>query len=122
MHRLFNIFITIVLTTAAVVRIIFPEIRQLEIESIPLNNPFMEWLIILFELASGYFLLAAPKMPRQIYLSVTIIGITLISLYYVYTGPSFSDYKYTCVYLNDPKAVVLHATYLAILLWMIYSG
>lgn len=109
-----------ILTTAAITRILNPDIREQEKASVPFGSEFTEWAIILFELSSMYFLLFASNAIKHIYLVILAIGMLVVSAYYIYICSDITIYKETCVFLSTPHAVVLHIIYALIFIYLAF--
>jgi hypothetical protein len=116
-----RILLTIVLTTAALGRIVYPEISEKEKNDIPFMNETGEKILITYELLSVYFLLLAPIYLRNMYLWGYIIPVLLLSLYYIIKGNLIKDIKEVCIYPNDIKSVLIHLLYIGIMCYMVYT-
>jgi len=109
------------LTTGALGRIVYPEIREKEINDIPFMNETGEKVIIVAELLSFYFLLLAPNYLRNAYLWSYIIPVMLLSIYFIVKGNLINDIKELCIYTKDIKSVFIHLLYIGIMCYMVYA-
>ena len=111
---LLSLFMVAVFVGAAIGRIVFPRARAQEIRAIPFNSEIAEAGIIGVELASVYFLLFAPRRYRTAYIVFVATAIAALTLYYLATNTT--GFEEVFVYLNTGPHIVLHGTYLVILL------
>ena len=116
----FEIITVCILTIASLIRIFNPDLRAKEIAVIPFGSEFSEWIIILFELSSAYFLLMAPRWIKHAYLVALAVGMLSVSLYYIATCTDLFDYKHICIFPNNPHAVTLHLVYALIFAWLAF--
>jgi hypothetical protein len=118
----FQLFLCIGLTTAGLFRLIFPELRHKEMIDLPINE-IQEYIIILFELSSIYFIFYTNNDIRNAYYSIYIFGCILITLYYLSKRSIFeifSEFKELCIFPNNMKSIWYHLVYVFILLYIIY--
>jgi hypothetical protein len=118
----FEIFLCIGLTTAGLVRIIYPELRIKELKDIPINE-FLEHILIIFELLSTYFIFYTNTKIKNIYYGIYIIGCIIISLFYLSKKSSsdiFSEFIELSIFPNNMKSIWYHLVYVYILIYLIY--
>jgi hypothetical protein len=118
----FEIFLTIGLTTAGLCRLVFPELRQIEIHDLPITE-LHEYILILFELSAGYIIFFTNKEIKNIYYGIYILGCILIALYYLSKRSAsniFSEFTELCIFPNNMKSIWYHLIYVYILIYIIY--
>lgn len=122
----FEVILVFILLTAAFGRILFPEVRQKEIEENPFLNGTTSYVIIFYELMAVYFLLYATSKNKKMYLLTYIIAITLLSLYFMATLCDFrmekmiDTFKSVCVYTPNPHSVVVHTLIILMMVYIVY--
>lgn len=104
----FEIIIFLTLTSAAVGRIIYPDMREKEIEVNPFINTYSSYVIIAFELSAFYFLFFSNKFLKNIYLLIYIALIIPLSIYYLSKINIQDEIKSLYIYTPDIKSILIH--------------
>lgn len=104
----FEIIIFLTLTSAALGRIIYPDMREKEIEVNPFINRYSSYVIIAFELCAFYFLFFSNKFLKNIYLFTYIALIIPLSIYYLSKINVQDEIKSLYIYTPDIKSILIH--------------
>ena len=121
-NNFFELLLCVVMIIAGSFRILYPEIQQKEIIDFPLFAS-TEYLIILFELSSIYFLFFTTSYIKHIYLGVFAILCSIVLIYYL-SKRSFStiisDIKELSIFPNDSKLIFTHFLFVYIIIYLIF--
>ena len=113
-----ELLLVLTLTSAAVGRIVNPDMRDKEIKENPFMNEYISYTVIIYELLSIYFLLYSNIAYKRLYLLIYIVLISALSVYYLYSSPNiFDTIKTLFIYTPDIKSILIH---IFILLVMVY--
>ena len=118
----FEILLCIIITCAGLFRLLYPELRDLEMKDLPIRN-IHEYILIIFELSAIYFIFYTNTNIKNIYLGVYVISCILITLYYLSKNSlskTLSELKKLCIFPNDIKSIWCHIVYVFILIYVIY--
>jgi len=115
----FEIIIVLILTSAAVGRIMNTDIREKEIQVNPFMNSYSSYGIIAFEISAFYFLLLSNTFFKKMYLYIYIILIIPLTIYYLSKKTDFSEVKSLFIYTPDIKSIFIHALIFLIMMYII---
>jgi hypothetical protein len=118
----FEILLCIGITCGGLFRLLYPELRELEMKDLPITDVH-EHILIAFELAAIYFIFYSTKEVKNIYLGIYVVGCILVTLYYLSKkslSDNFSEMKKLCIFPDDIKSIWYHLVYVYILIYLIY--
>ena len=115
----FKIIIALTLTSAAVGRIMYPDVRAEEIEKNLFMNQYSSYGIIIYELLSFYFLFFTTSFIKNMYLLLYVVLVILLSAYYLYKYIKFDDLKSLYIYTPDVKSIWIHLLIIIIMVYMV---
>jgi hypothetical protein len=118
----FETLIALTLTTAAVGRIMYPEVREEEIQKNPFMNTYSSYGIIAYELLSFYFIFFTSSSIKNIYLLIYILLVLPLSIYYLYKYNKFDDMKSLYIYTPDIKSIWIHILIIIIMGYIIFNS
>lgn len=115
----FELFICIAVTIAGIYRIISPEIREKE-RSIMHISSEIQWVIVLGEILSFYFLFYTTPTIKNVYIGIYAIACILISFYYLKDKNIFEELKKVCIFTSDTPNILFHLTYVYIIAYILF--
>jgi len=118
----FEILLCIGITCGGLFRLLYPELRELEMKDLPITDVH-EHILIAFELSAVYFIFYSTKEVKNIYLGIYVVGCILVTLYYLSKkslSDNFSEMKKLCIFPDDIKSIWYHLVYVYILIYLIY--
>jgi hypothetical protein len=118
----FEILLCIGITCGGLFRLLYPELRELEMRDLPITD-IHEHILILFELSAIYFIFYSSREVKNIYFGIYVIGCILITLYYLSKrsiSDIYSQFLELCIFPNDIKSIWYHLVYVYILIYLIY--
>ena len=116
-----EVFLGFVLTFAALVRILNPEIRNQEATYLPKE---LTYAIIAFEAVAIYFLFFAGPYLKQLYLGTIVVGFCLITAYYLskYSFQNlFHEVQKLVLYTNTVPSIWYHTLLTLIVVYLLFS-
>ena len=78
----FELLLCIGITCGGLFRLLYPELRELEMKDLPITDVH-EHILIGFELLATYFIFYSTKEVKNIYLGIYVVGCILVTLYYL---------------------------------------
>jgi hypothetical protein len=118
----FEILLCIGITCGGLFRLLYPELRELEMKDLPITDVH-EHILIAFELSAVYFIFYSTKQVKNIYLGIYVVGCILVTFYYLSKkslSDNFSEMKKLCIFPDDIKSIWYHLVYVYILIYLIY--
>jgi len=118
----FEILLCIGITCGGLFRLLYPELRELEMKDLPITD-IHEYILIGFELLATYFIFYSSREVKNIYLGIYVVGCILVTLYYLSKkslSANFSEMKKLCIFPDDIKSIWYHIVYVYILIYLIY--
>ncbi len=110
------------ITCGGLFRLLYPELRELEMKDLPITD-IHEYILIMFELSAVYFIFYTNTNIKNIYLGIYVVGCILVTLYYLSKrslSDNFLEMKKLCIFPNDIKSIWYHIVYVYILIYLIY--
>lgn len=118
----FEFIIALTLTSAAVGRIMYPEVREEEIQKNPFMNTYSSYGIIAYELLAFYFIFFTNSLIKNMYFLVYIVLVILLSIYYLYKYNKFDDLKPLYIYTPDIKSIWIHILLIIIMGYLVLNS
>jgi len=115
----FEIFFCGAILTAATFRILYPEIRLKEREAMHISES-VQWVIIIAELSSVYFLFFTTDTIKKVYIGIFAILCVCISIYYLKDKDLITEIKNVSIFTPDTSNILSHLIYTYILLYIIF--
>jgi hypothetical protein len=118
----FELLLCIGITCGGLFRLLYPELRELEMKDLPITDVH-EHILIAFELLAVYFIFYSSREVKNIYLGIYVVGCILVTLYYLSKkslSDNFSEMKKLCIFPDDIKSIWYHIVYVYILIYLIY--
>jgi hypothetical protein len=121
-QNFFEILIAGGVTTAAIVRMLYPDIREREKREMGITDVH-EAIIILYELLAIPIIFFTTRLIKNIYLTIYIVGCVGVSLYYLWnkSGPQrLAESKDLCIFPSDMKSIWYHLVYVYLLVYIVF--
>ena len=118
----FEILLAIGITCGGLFRLLYPELRELEMKDLPITD-IHEYILIMFELSAVYFIFYTNTNIKKIYLGIFVISCILVTVYYLSKrslSDTFEQIKKLCIYSNDINIIWYHILYIYILIYLVY--
>ena len=119
-NNYFEILLCIIITSAGLYKLYYPDLKKEESMNLKVLHEFHEYLIIIFELSSIYFLLFAKKEVKDIYIGIYCSIVTLVAFFYLYNRNILREIKDIFIYTNDIKSIFLRLIYVYILMYIMF--
>lgn len=121
-QNFFEILIAGGVTTAAIVRMLYPDIREREKQEMGISD-INQTILILYELLSIPIIFFTTRLIKNIYLTIYIVACVGVSLRYLWnkSGPQLlAEFKDLCIFPSDLKSIWYHLVYVYLLVYIVF--